>query len=347
MKNYEKKAFVQIFLGYFISVSIFIILLGFLYYNQQKVFVMQKTAMNMHQYITEVKHSGFLYKKDGYSYTMVKRAKIIKQLPQRDHDVYFKAFSHKFIVKIDTSIVDKELDKIRLFTISLQIILILFFAIISWLLTKKSLKPMSDTISHLDRFTKDLVHDLNTPVTSIMLNTRLLKKNANEKELKQISRIENSATSISALYANLEILLDEHNLIKENFNIKSLTDEIIEIYKISYPNIDFNLEFKEEVLYSNKEAVRRIVDNIISNACKYSIDRNPNINIIYQNDILSIKDNGKGIKYPKKIFERTYRENNLGHGIGMHIVYRLCDELSIDINIFSKPNNGTKIVLEF
>lgn len=345
MKNYEKKSFIQIFLGYFISVTIFILLLGFLYFNQQKTFIMQKTAMNMHQYLMKLKQSNFEYTKVGYSYTPVQHIKVKRQLPQKEGKFYTKAFSNIFIIKIDASIVDLELTNLKWFTIMLQILLIILFAFISWLLAKKSLKPMVDTISHLDRFTKDLIHDLNTPVTAILINIKMLKNEVDESSLKKITRIENSAKNISSLYANLEVLLDENHLSKAEFNLSMTIKEVIDTYQLIYPNIKFNFDENSIKINSNQNALKRIIDNIISNACKYSIDKNPMIEIQYENNNLIIKDNGKGIKYPKKIFERSYKEADNGHGIGMHIVYRLCNELSIKIDIESQENIGTIVVL--
>lgn len=345
MKNYEKKAFLQIFLGYFISVTVFILLLGYLYFNQQKIFLMQKTAMNMHQYIAKLKQSNFTYTKKGYSYKYIENEKVKKQLPQKKGDFYYKAFSRNFIVYIKSHIVDDELKNIKSFTIILQILLISFFAFISFILAKRSLKPMIDTISHLDRFTKDLIHDLNTPITSILLNTKMLKKDINEKGMKKISRIENSANNISSLYANLEMILDEKSLLKDSFDLSIIINELVETYQTIYPNIKFNIPSTSILINSNKNAMKRIIDNIISNGCKYSIEDNPTIKIGYQNNTLTIQDNGKGIKYPKKIFERSYKEADLGHGIGMHIVYRLCSELSHKIDIKSEEHKGTIVTI--
>ncbi len=347
MKNYEKKSFLQIFLGYFISVTIFILLLGFLYYEQQKTFVMQKTAMNMHQYLTDLKQSNFKHKKEGYSYKALYNGIVKKQLPHKKGNIYYKAFSKRFIIEVDSSIIDNELKSLQLFTILLQLFLIVFFAFISFILAKKSLKPMVDTISHLDRFTKDLIHDLNTPVTSILLNTNMLKKEAEDNSLIKINRIEHSAKTISSLYSNLEVLLNEKSLDKSNFDLLLVIKNIVETYKLLYPNIIFNVDIKALILTSNVNAIKRILDNLISNACKYSIDTNPIVEIKYHNDTLIIKDNGKGIKYPKKIFERSYKESNSGYGIGMHIVHRLCNNLNINIDVNSQEQQGTEIRLKF
>ena len=336
----------QIFLGYFISVSIFVVILGYLYFQQQHTFIMQKYAMNMHQYILKQKQSNFTYKQEHYSFEFVNNGIVKRQLPVKKGNYYIKVFSKKMMIKIESNLIDEELKRLKIFTIMLQVFLIIFFAIISYFLARKSLEPMIDTISHMDRFTKDLIHDLNTPVSAILINTNMLKKVASENMKKKISRIENSAQNISSLYANLEVLLDEKNMKQQEFDLSNVIISSIDTYKSMYPNIYFNFDEKRIIISSNENALKRIVDNIISNACKYSKSE-PKIDISYTNNTLTIKDNGKGIEYPQKIFERAYKEDDNGHGIGMHIVYRLCSELQIDIQIYSKENKGTTVNLTF
>ncbi len=67
--------------------------------------------------------------------------------------------------------------------------------------------------------------------------------------------------------------------------------------------------------------------------------------IVLQDSSLFVHDTGKGIKKPSKVFDRYYKEQERGIGIGLHIVKKLCDELQIPINIQSKENEGTKIGL--
>ena len=346
MKNYEKKSFIQIFLGYFISVSIFVVILGYSYFEQQHSLIMQKYAMNMHQYILKQKQADFTYIKKYYHFEFTNNAIVKKQMPVKIGNYYIKVFSKQLIIKIDAKIIDDDLRDLKLFTIMLQIFLIIFFALISYFLARKSLQPMIDTISHMDRFTKDLIHDLNTPVSSILINTNMLKKDASPNMQKKINRIENSAQNISSLYANLEVLLEEKNMKRVEFDLSSVITSSIDTYKSMYTSIDFIYKEQNIKIISNENAVNRIIDNIISNACKYSKE-NAKIEISYISNTLTIKDNGKGIKYPKKIFERAYKEDDNGHGIGMHIVYRLCSQLQIDIQIDSKQNEGTTVNLTF
>jgi len=347
MNNYQKQAFIKIFLGYFISVGIFVLLLGYLYFKQHHTIIMQNTAMKMHQYILKQKESKFSYEKPGYSYDMVEFIKVKRQLPIKDDDVYYKAFTNNLVIYIDAPLVDNKIKELKRYVISGQVILLLIFAFISYILAKKSLQPMIEAFNHLDNFTKDLIHDLNTPVTSILLNTKMLKKDANDNTIKKVNRIENSAKNISSLYANLEILLQGEKLKKQNFDLCVIIQDIINEYKTIYPHINFEFEIKNITINSNEIAIKRILDNIISNSCKYSTKQNPYINIEFKNNTLYIKDNGKGIKYPKKIFQRNYKEDDNGYGIGMHIVYKLCSELNHNIDIKSVQYEGTQVSIGF
>jgi len=347
LRNYEKRSFYKIFLGYFISASLFILLLGFLYNEQHKTLIMQKVAMNMHQYVTKLKQTDFAHTQDGYSYDAVVCVEVENQLPQKRDDVYYKAFSNQFIINIDAKLVDKQLNKLSKFTIFIQILMISIFFIISYVLAKKSIKPMVEMISHLDLFISDLIHDINTPISSIIVNSSMLKRNANESQLKKIDRIEESAHIISALYENLEIVLNETTLKKEDIELKSIILTKIDMYKNLYPNIKFECKEGEKNVFTNNNAIARIIDNILSNACKYSNDDNPIIQVYFKDNTLHIKDNGKGIKYPHKVFQRKYKENESGHGVGMHIVHRLCVELSHEIKIDSQEENGTTISIKF
>jgi two-component system OmpR family sensor kinase len=292
-----------------------------------------------------LRQSNFNFKKDGYSYEFTTKNITRMKLPQNIGSFYVKVFYQKIMVKIDEKIIHNEIKKIILFTISIQTLLIICFAFISWILAKKSLKPMVEALSYLDSFTKDLIHDLNTPISAILVNVKILKNNASNETIKKIERIEKSAKNIISLYDNLDILLDENNLLKEKFNLSNIIYETIKTYESIYPQIKFNFDNKDIFISSNSNALKRIIDNILSNSCKYSNDTNPTINISYQNSTLIIQDNGKGIKYPKKIFQRSYKENDGGHGIGMHIVHRLCSELNILIEIDSNKLTGTRIAL--
>lgn len=354
MKNYEKKALIKFTSIYFFLVAILVLVLGFLYYWQQKHLIMKKTVMQMLQYSQVLVKTDFKYSQEGFSYELKNNQKIVFDIPTKEDKYYIKVFpiSQKegFIeVKTLAKPIDEEIYKVKIFTISLQIVLLIFFLILSYFLAKLSIKPMKETISHLDRFILDLIHDLNTPSTSIILNSNLLiEKENDEKKIKKLNRIKMSADTISSLYKNLEIILNQ-KLSKEKIDIEKIVKNKVEDFRLLFPKIEFIVDIKpNSIIQTNEKALIRILDNLLTNSCKYSNEQNPKIEISFENQILSIKDNGKGVKYPKKIFERYYKEDNQGYGIGMHIVHRLCDNLDIKLLIQSlNKYKGTEVILKF
>lgn len=351
MNKYNKKALIKFTLIYFLSTAFFIHILGYLYFAQQKTLILQRYALSMHQYIVTQKQTNYTYTKEGYSYEFIPVVKIRYELPSKKDGFYTKVFprinnKNNILIRVQADIIENEIKEAKQFVILWQILLHVIFLLISFILAIISLKPMNETISHLDRFIKDLIHDLNTPATAILLNSKMLYQDiSDEKVLKKINRIERSAKNIASLYENLEILLDK-NVTKSKINLFPILVQKIENYKLMYPNIQINLEQKDIVVFTNEKAIMRIIDNLLSNACKYT-NENPTIDISFDSNNLCIKDNGKGIKFPQKVFERSYTESENGHGIGMHIVHRLIIALEMDIEIISIKEEGTTIKLKF
>lgn len=353
MKNHEKSSLIKFTLIYFLTTGFFVIVLGYLYFYQQKHLILKQTATDMFQYSELLAKTDFQHLQKGFSYSLEKNQKVAFEFPQKIGKDYVKAFpiakkEGYIVIYKNAKEIDDAIDKVKVFTISLQVALLIILLVLSYFLAKQALRPMKDVITHLDRFVLDLIHDLNTPATSILLNTNLLMEYENDpKKQKRLNRIVLGADTISSLYKNLELLLD-HKLEKEKVDLAVLLDHKIEDLQILYPKITFNVTVdKNTQLYTNEKAISRILDNLLVNACKYANEENPKIWINFADDCLSIEDNGKGVKYPEKVFERSYKENVLGHGIGMHIVHRLCDTLNISILISSKEEIGTKVRLCF
>jgi two-component system OmpR family sensor kinase len=211
-----------------------------------------------------------------------------------------------------------------------------------------ALKPMRQAVTKLDNFSKDLIHDINTPITSILLNMKLLKKDENFSSNKYLDRISQNVKDIHSLNSNLTILLKENSLSIQRLNIFKVINEVVQEYEKQYPDIEFIVSNSEYFANINKDAFKQIISNIISNASKYcSTNEDALIKILIDKDTLYIKDNGLGIKNPSSVFERNYKEHESGHGIGLDIAKRLCDATNIIIAVDSKENKGSVFTLKF
>jgi len=207
-----------------------------------------------------------------------------------------------------------------------------------------SLSPLRHAFKLTEEFIKDILHDFNTPISSLLLNVKTLPKT--KESYDKINRIEQSLNTILSLQENLKSYLKQHPTQNEKFDLLKLLTERVEPLKSLYPTLTFTIIGKPLWLNSNEASINRILDNLLINAAKYNKE-NGNIKIQIKKNHLIISDTGKGIKHAKKIFDRFYKEHERGLGIGLHIVKKLCNELKIKIKVYSKIDKGTTFVLTF
>ncbi len=214
--------------------------------------------------------------------------------------------------------------------------------LVSFLFAYYALMPLRKALRLNEEFVKDILHDFNTPISSMRINLKLFKREIGENQ--KIERLENNIETILSLQNNLQIFLKGIPSQTESFSLKELAEDRVHYFKILYPDIVYNISLGKTVLETNKDAFTRILDNLLSNAGKYNI-ANGQVPITLKEHCLSISDTGKGIKHPSRVFNRYYKEQDRGIGIGLHIVKKLCDELRVPIKVKSKEDQGTTIVL--
>ena len=352
MLHHEKKAFFKFFIIYFVSVSLLILALGSLYFEQMKENYLKTEEFSIIEYARHIKMGESLEEfssdfKHNFNATTSKHIdmrnfeitqnEFIKLIPMKKNSRYLKVIKSK-------KSYDSILWSLKKRIILAQIGLILLFAFISYILAKSAIKPLKESIATLDKFAKDLIHDLNTPVTSIQLNMKLLEKNRELEGNSAIKRIKKSVNTISELHENLTILLQEETFQMQTLPLCSVIEEVALTQKQIYPTIKFEIEctnFKAKV---NRKAFEQILQNIISNACKYN-SKDGFIKIYIKDDALYIEDSGEGIEEPNKIFERSYSTKE-SSGIGLDIVKRLSNAMDIDIEVKSSLK-GTLFILKW
>ena len=212
--------------------------------------------------------------------------------------------------------------------------------LLSALFSLYALYPLRNALRLTQEFIKDILHDFNTPLGSLRLNSAMLKREIGENS--KVDRIEQSVQNVLDLQENLRAYLYNHEQQKERFNLKTVVKERVKLQEKGYEQIAFHIKIDDVYLNTNLPAFNRILDNLISNAAKYNSHKG-SVTIVYKSldARLMIIDTGKGIKNPKRVFERFYKEQERGIGIGLHIVKKLCDELKIKINVISTLNEGS------
>ena len=221
----------------------------------------------------------------------------------------------------------------------------IILAIVTFFISYYTLKPMRRAFKINEEFIKDILHDINTPLTAIVLNLSMIDDKKYERYIK---RLQNSVESILSLQKNLKTFLKEiHKINWTTVDVYELLKSKIDTFKGLYPEIDLILIKQDSlIIRSDKELLERVIDNLISNACKYNTHKTPFVKIELTKGGVVIEDNGKGIKDVDKIFNRYYKETQRGVGLGLNIVKKLCKELNIEINIKSTIGVGTKVELK-
>jgi len=227
---------------------------------------------------------------------------------------------------------------------------LLFATLLGYVLAKQFLKPIKAEIETLDTFIKDSTHELNTPITAILMSISTLK-NVDEKKRK---RIELSAKRIATLYGNLSYMLlhDKQNEDKSDVDVKKLIVERVEYFTdlMTSKHIDFTLTLEEKTLHVNEESLIKLIDNLLSNAIKYNRFEG-RIDVILTPEKLSVKDNGIGIASSKlgDITQRYKRANcdKGGFGIGLDIVNTVCKSNGFRLEINSVVGEGSTFSIHF
>jgi signal transduction histidine kinase len=145
---------------------------------------------------------------------------------------------------------------------------------------------------------------------------------------------------------------------KVDFNPKKFFLEtfITELLDTVRAGIDNNVIIKEErgylpeVVNTDPELVYQILENLLSNAAKYSkVGKVVNFNIEVKDSRILAKISDEGIGIPKseqgKLFDRFFRGRNVGiiegTGLGLSIVKKCIDVLDGEITFESDAGKGT------
>ena len=215
-------------------------------------------------------------------------------------------------------------------------------------------------------FVADVSHELKTPITSIMGYADTLLETDHDKEIetKFLGVISSEAKRMAKLVTDLLSLSrfdnNKVNIVKEEFDLGELAKKCQEKLQIEInkKKLKVNCFVTANVppVYAEKDGIERVIINILSNSIKYT-NENGTINIyvgfVYNDAYIKIIDNGIGIPEEdlERIFERFYRVDKArtremgGSGLGLSIAKEILDRNNGTIDIKSKLNEGTEVVI--
>ena len=216
-------------------------------------------------------------------------------------------------------------------------------------------------------FVADVSHELKTPITSIMGYTDTLLEGDYDQETQRefLQVVSSEARRMAKLVTDLlelsRIDSNKKKTRKTSFDLGNLAKECqkklaIEIKKKKH-HVECLVTADVPPVYADKDDIQRVILNILSNSIKYTPDGG-NIKIyvgfVYNDAYIKVIDNGIGIPEEdlNRIFERFYRVDKSraremgGTGLGLSIAKEILDKNGGSIDIKSKVNKGTEVVIK-
>ncbi|MDB2405473.1 HAMP domain-containing histidine kinase [Arcobacteraceae bacterium] len=343
MSKVELESFFKSFILFFISLGILISFLFYINYTKNIQTLDEKlfSQMRICSYDLNCKqfYIDFIHNDKQEQYKLYKNSNGLTSYYPIPNSV-----KNIMSISLNSEKYTQELKTLQKEALYYYFIFLAVIFILSILFSIYSLYPLRNALILTKEFIKDILHDFNTPLSSIRLNTSMLKSEIGENS--KLSRIEQSMENVINLQQQLRYYLQNYTSQKESFDLQESIKNKLGILEKNYPNITFINNTQELTLFTNKEAFNRILDNILTNAAKYNKkDGKVEISLSKNSYELIIEDTGIGIQNTKRIFDRFYKEQTRGIGIGLHIVKKLCEELNISIKVESQINIGTKFIL--
>jgi two-component system, OmpR family, phosphate regulon sensor histidine kinase PhoR len=219
-------------------------------------------------------------------------------------------------------------------------------------------------LKQLDRMKNEFVHtishDLRSPLTSVLGYTELIRRvgSLNEQQIEFLGRIRSSVDSITALVndlldlSRLEAGFDTRREFVHLENILRFALDTMEgQFKVNGLSLKLDIGKELPELRGNPIRLRQLLDNLISNAIKYSPESSTidvSLHAEENQIIFSVTDKGIGIPQSEhmRIFEKFYRASNVpdqvgGSGLGLAIVKSIVDSHQGRIWVESSMGKGS------
>lgn len=235
---------------------------------------------------------------------------------------------------------------------------------------RRRLKESAEEKIAMDKENKELIsnisHDLKTPITAVKGYVEGIMDgvaDTPEKMDRYIKTVYNKANDMNVLINELSLYSKiDSNIIPYNFekiNINSYFKDCVDEIGADLEQRGMMFSYRNYcaanvMVTADPEQLKRVINNIINNACKYNNKAKGKVGITlteYDRKVqVAIKDNGIGISKEDlpHIFRRTYRADMSrnsagGSGLGLSICKKIIEEHGGEIWAESKLRAGTTI----
>lgn len=210
------------------------------------------------------------------------------------------------------------------------------------------------------QFYADITHEVRNPLHTIMGSLEMLELEelpADRKE-QYIQNAKNQIDRLNRLFKDLKTLQlydsDPKFVQPEFFDIVKVVQHVEEWYseRAARKGVKLQIESGSQKVYGDPDKIEQVLDNLVSNALKYSQATVIEIDTRLQDNglLVEVKDNGIGIpsEHLPRLFDRFYRTDKArsrdkgGTGLGLAVVKSILKRHNSEIIVESEVGKGTR-----
>lgn len=209
----------------------------------------------------------------------------------------------------------------------------------------------------------NISHDIKTPLTVILGYLEIIRLNGGEQR-ELIDKVEARAKAVSDLveqfFTLAKLEAGDMEIALSKLELCELCREVVlDFYEIlSGKDYEVEVEIPEKTVYvqGNGDAIRRILNNLISNSLRYGSEGRYLGIFLHEDEkqvYIDVTDRGRGIEkdFAEHIFDRLFtmedsRNRDIqGNGLGLTIARSLARQMGGDVTLLSKPWQKTSFTV--
>ena len=193
------------------------------------------------------------------------------------------------------------------------------------------------------------LHQIKTPMTVSKLLLEKPDDTTNTKLKMQLMYIEQY---INMAMNYLKMIDHSTDMDITEVNLDDIIKNLLKKYSLLFIHNHISLEYQSNLTYviSDSQWLTILIEQILSNALKYTENGKIAIQYLEEKHALEIRDAGIGIRSEDipKIFDRGYsgfngRMNEKSSGLGLYLARKISERLNIQIEVESKLSKGTNL----
>ncbi|MBF1113396.1 MAG: sensor histidine kinase [Solobacterium sp.] len=197
------------------------------------------------------------------------------------------------------------------------------------------------------------LHQIKTPMTVSKLLLEKPDETTNTKLKMQLMYIEQY---INMAMNYLKMIDHSTDMDITQVNLDDIIKNLLKKYSLLFIHNHISLEYQSNLAYviSDSQWLTILIEQILSNALKYTENGKIAIQYLEDKHALEIRDTGIGIRSEDipKIFDRGYsgfngRMNEKSSGLGLYLARKISERLNIQIEVESKLSQGSVFRLVF